>query len=285
MEQKSLRCISKVFTTCIQDYEVMAKDDEAIGSLLSCWDSGSSFTEDIVKHFYHEDSDMYKCEVCEKPETKQMPHRTCGRCKSARYCNRECQVAHWKQHKATCKILSSDPPTAVTEDSQARSDAWKEKYKSLLQLATFWELKEKSSDGMICVVNLEDLPESCSYPRFGIKSFRQQEVTDFPDFVQQFRSEMLQQAPDDCDRVEFALLLCTQANGEPMASMLPFIYDGEDEDSNYAWANLSRTERNVYFHAEALKYINTISEMATGGNESSRKLLDGRKSRQLEIHF
>jgi hypothetical protein len=257
--------------------ENTAKNDERISSLLSSMSKlNASITEDTVKHYYHEDSDLYKCvrEACGKPETKQTPHMTCGRCKASRYCSRECQIAHWKEHKATCKIISSNrpKPTKLMEDSNARMDVWKEKYKPLLQLATFWDLKGANpSDEMIIVVDLEDLPESCSFPRLGIKSFRQEKATDQEDFVQEFRSEMLEHAPDDCDRVEFALVCSTLANGEPTASMLPFAYDGEEDESLSAWSRLSPNAKNAFFHGEAMKYINTINEMAKGEKKELKK--------------
>jgi hypothetical protein len=251
--------------------EKKVKDDEYISSLLS----SASISEATVKHYYHEDSDLYKCvrEACGKPETKQTPHMTCGRCKASRYCSRECQIAHWKEHKAICKIVSSNrPKSKLMEDSNAKTDAWKEKYKPLLQLATYWDLKGAiPSDEMIIVVELEDLPESCSFPRLGIKSFLQEKATDQPDFVQEFRSEMLEHAPDDCDRVEFALVCSTLANGEPTASMLPFVYDGDPDDSNSAYSKLSPNARNVFFHTEAMKYINTINEMAKGEKKELKK--------------
>eukprot|EP01091_Cochliopodium_minus_P007187 TRINITY_DN17108_c0_g1_i1.p1 TRINITY_DN17108_c0_g1~~TRINITY_DN17108_c0_g1_i1.p1 ORF type:complete len:208 (+),score=38.99 TRINITY_DN17108_c0_g1_i1:90-713(+) len=47
------------------------------------------------------------CDSCNKPE----PSKKCSRCTRAYYCNRECQVSHWKEHKATCnqqvKILEN----------------------------------------------------------------------------------------------------------------------------------------------------------------------------------
>ena len=33
--------------------------------------------------------------------------KNCTGCGVARYCSRECQVGHWKEHKATCRRLSS----------------------------------------------------------------------------------------------------------------------------------------------------------------------------------
>jgi hypothetical protein len=257
--------------------EKTVKNDEQINSLLASMSKlNASITEDTVKHYYHEDSDLYKCvrEACGKPETKQTPHMSCGRCKVSRYCSRECQVAHWKDHKAICKIISSNrpKPTKLMEDSSARMDVWKEKYKPLLQLATFWDLKGANpSDEMITVVDLEDLPESCSFPRLGIKSFRQEKATDQEDFVQEFRSDMLEHAPDDCDRIEFALVFSTLANGEPTASMLPFAYDGEEDDSTSAWSRLSPNAKNAFFHGEAMKYINTINEMAKGEKKELKK--------------
>jgi hypothetical protein len=159
------------------------------------------------------------------------------------------------------------------EDSNAKIDAWQEKYKPLLQLATYWDLKGAiPNDEMIMVVDLEDLPESCSFPRLGIKSFRQEKAADQEDFVQKFRSEMLEHAPDDCDRIEFALVCSTLATGEPTASMIPFAYDEDGDDSSYAYSMLSPKARNVYFHGEAIKYINTINEMATGEKTELKKV-------------
>jgi len=41
---------------------------------------------------------------------KQLTNRktlmACGRCKYAQYCSKECQVADWPSHKATCKKMS-----------------------------------------------------------------------------------------------------------------------------------------------------------------------------------
>ena len=32
--------------------------------------------------------------------------KLCGACKSVRYCGKECQTAHWKDHKAECRVAS-----------------------------------------------------------------------------------------------------------------------------------------------------------------------------------
>ena len=31
------------------------------------------------------------------------PTKRCTSCKKVKYCNRECQMAHWGQHKAVCQ--------------------------------------------------------------------------------------------------------------------------------------------------------------------------------------
>lgn len=42
-----------------------------------------------------------ECIVCAKP------HRfVCGRCKSVRYCGRDCQASHYATHKGVCLLMS-----------------------------------------------------------------------------------------------------------------------------------------------------------------------------------
>ena len=44
-----------------------------------------------------------RCSFCDKLATVSKPLHSCSGCKKAKYCGRECQVAHWKQHKIFCK--------------------------------------------------------------------------------------------------------------------------------------------------------------------------------------
>jgi hypothetical protein len=46
-----------------------------------------------------------QCANCNKDSAQLM---LCGRCKAAAYCGRACQVAHFKEHKATCRTLASN---------------------------------------------------------------------------------------------------------------------------------------------------------------------------------
>lgn len=45
-----------------------------------------------------------RCVSCTKTSMQLM---LCGRCKSVTYCGRTCQVAHYKEHKATCRATAS----------------------------------------------------------------------------------------------------------------------------------------------------------------------------------
>lgn len=40
--------------------------------------------------------------LCHGYDCKKPGIYTCGRCKLARYCSKECQVSNWKYHKITC---------------------------------------------------------------------------------------------------------------------------------------------------------------------------------------
>ena len=43
-----------------------------------------------------------KCGGCGKEQARGASFAACGRCRSVRYCTKECQLRHWKEHKAHC---------------------------------------------------------------------------------------------------------------------------------------------------------------------------------------
>jgi hypothetical protein len=45
------------------------------------------------------------CEQCNKA-TFGKGMKKCGACRKARYCNIECQTAHWQQHKLVCNVAA-----------------------------------------------------------------------------------------------------------------------------------------------------------------------------------
>jgi TPR repeat protein len=47
------------------------------------------------------------CATCGTPKTTRRPLNTCSQCHTTHYCNRECQMKHWKEggHKRECKQL------------------------------------------------------------------------------------------------------------------------------------------------------------------------------------
>ena len=45
-----------------------------------------------------------RCAKCDKVDG---PFMLCGRCRAVNYCSRTCQVAHYKEHKAVCRVLGA----------------------------------------------------------------------------------------------------------------------------------------------------------------------------------
>jgi hypothetical protein len=46
-----------------------------------------------------------RCKQCNKT-TFGKGMKKCGACRKAHYCNRECQEAHWQQHKLVCNVAA-----------------------------------------------------------------------------------------------------------------------------------------------------------------------------------
>lgn len=45
------------------------------------------------------------CRHCNLVEPTNSKFKMCAKCKNVAYCSRECQVAHWAEHKKECGIV------------------------------------------------------------------------------------------------------------------------------------------------------------------------------------
>lgn len=62
------------------------------------------------------------CAQCNKtPSALGRPLKQCAKCHRARYCDRTCQQAHWKQHKKACCAPPSNPPRPSASSTTATS--------------------------------------------------------------------------------------------------------------------------------------------------------------------
>ena len=43
------------------------------------------------------------CAACHAKASEHKKLRACAKCRAVRYCGRECQKAHWGEHKGVCK--------------------------------------------------------------------------------------------------------------------------------------------------------------------------------------
>ena len=58
----------------------------------------------------------------------------CSRCKLVWYCSRDCQVAHWKEHKKNCsKNVSTNVQTVKKEDPLPEGDSLKITPKTIVE--------------------------------------------------------------------------------------------------------------------------------------------------------
>ncbi|KAF8198326.1 hypothetical protein K438DRAFT_1933655 [Mycena galopus ATCC 62051] len=59
---------------------------------------------DIADKIPHKPSLKTSCEKCRvRPDQEGTGYSICASCKVSRYCSRECQKSHWKQHKKLCQ--------------------------------------------------------------------------------------------------------------------------------------------------------------------------------------
>lgn len=48
------------------------------------------------------------CATCHVVETKEIRFKSCSRCKTVKYCSKECQTSHWREHKGECKKRAAE---------------------------------------------------------------------------------------------------------------------------------------------------------------------------------
>ena len=64
----------------------------------------SKLTGEFKRHAEFEQTNIKTCFECGAVETEEHKLMKCNRCKKAFYCNRDCQLSHWKcSHKSLCK--------------------------------------------------------------------------------------------------------------------------------------------------------------------------------------
>jgi TPR repeat protein len=61
------------------------------------------------------------CAACGTPKTTKRPLHACSQCHNTHYCNRECQMNHWKEgHKRKCNQLQKQHQKRLTAVSEAK---------------------------------------------------------------------------------------------------------------------------------------------------------------------
>ncbi|KAF7343335.1 MYND-type domain-containing protein [Mycena venus] len=65
----------------------------------------------------------YVCSNCSSIAPTNMVLKLCATCKLTRYCSKECQKIHWKQHKFSCRLGAGDVERNVPEEYRAQKFA------------------------------------------------------------------------------------------------------------------------------------------------------------------
>lgn len=88
-----------------------AQEDEVAITALKTLDEIEGRTTTTSSTSSTVNSNTTFCSYCNKPEPTNTKFNKCKGCRSVSYCNRECQIKHWKTrpsgHKKQCKKLAA----------------------------------------------------------------------------------------------------------------------------------------------------------------------------------
>ena len=113
----------------------------------------------------------YMCQACHK-YSEGIELLKCPKCKAVRYCNKECQLAAWKEHRPVCKKTQEDKKLASemfgTEAALA-FDAWVKRIKPYLLMAATSALWPSATDIPVLVLGfVQDPQQGSQVPTFSI---------------------------------------------------------------------------------------------------------------------
>ncbi|KAJ6511186.1 hypothetical protein C8R45DRAFT_1207878 [Mycena sanguinolenta] len=118
--------------------------------------------------------------VCDLPDCKNYKNLSkCNRCKTARYCSKECQKADWPHHKAYCNMVKDfppekDPQTGGEPPLQRHLRLWTSRFNGSLVCATIVALDlhrhPDNIDNFGLVVTLHPRPHKEAGSRFKLIS-------------------------------------------------------------------------------------------------------------------
>jgi len=92
------------------------------------------------------DPALTKCGLCGKPGKLQ----NCSRCKKIAYCNRVCQIGHWKAHKSTC--LPANAKASTPPAKTAKKDVFMEQGGKEVLLKAVSMRNKKDISPLLCAV-------------------------------------------------------------------------------------------------------------------------------------
>jgi hypothetical protein len=262
-------------------HQQWAQQQQALGAFVAS--QIPSISEETVGRDCHELSGHHNCRGCGVAETKKKKHLLCSRCNQCRCCSKECQISHWKEHKAMCKLAASSNNAnsgsiPIPGDSKKRMELFEEKHMPMTQRATCFELKLSAED-MAMIFESEDPPAECKAPRLGVNSFRQESIRSQSDSVQQCRTEILSHAPSS-ERRMFALFHWSTTANE-LHKFVAFSSRCDDKDSGIFQADgqggLPQDMQIGFFHQKAFTHVKRINDMARGGEKNLSKAAKPRR--------
>lgn len=223
--------------------------------------------------------DVFACTKCGKEEPFDVDFSECGRCRTAQYCSKACQVDHWPKHKKRCpKLDDEDELKKDYHKMDGRLHRFNGYFspmvgKILAVKFALLKLEDDSATNMthLITLNFSELPDDARKPRLRLNSVGALAMADLPKQYKSHIKHGLRQHPPGVFVIPYICEVSFPARGR--AKFAKFAKPGMTAFEANPLLDKRMPKTRAHLTMEGNAWIKVINDVAEGTREDLRRAI------------